>query len=254
MLTLFNAEKQRVPIKAWVTSADDLDATCLEQALNLASLPFAFRHIALMPDTHSGYGMPIGGVFASSDVVIPNAVGVDIGCGMGFARHNREKIMRRVQEIVVQGLNRHAGVKDVNISQEVSAHHNYAAHERHFGQDVWVHRKGAIRALQGEPGIIPGAMGSASYLVEGLGNAESFCSASHGAGRVMGRKEAIRAFGLDEILAHFEAERVVLGKRRKSDTAEEYYKAYKNIEDVMANQADLAKPVLKVKTVAVIKG
>jgi tRNA-splicing ligase RtcB len=70
----------------------------------------------------------------------------------------------------------------------------------------------------------------------------------------MGRKEAVRTFGLDGILAHFEAEKVVLGKRRKSDAAEEYYKAYKNIEDVMANQADLAKPVLKVKTVAVIKG
>jgi tRNA-splicing ligase RtcB len=151
-------------------------------------------------------------------------------------------------------LARFAGIKDVQFIREVNAHHNYAAKERHFGQEVWVHRKGAISAKQGEQGIIPGAMGSYSFIVEGLGNPEAFHSASHGAGRVMGRKEAVRQFTVEEVLADFAEKKVVLGKRRRSDTAEEYYKAYKNIEDVMGDQMDLVKPVLKLKTVAVVKG
>lgn len=137
---------------------------------------------------------------------------------------------------------------------DVNAHHNYAAQEHHFGEDVWVHRKGAIKAQKGQLAIIPGAMGSYSFIVEGLGSTESFSSASHGAGRVMGRKQAVREFSLDEVLADFKKKDVVLGKRRKGDTAEEYYKAYKNIEDVMQEQQDLVKPVLKLKTVAVVKG
>lgn len=411
MFVIFNEQEQIVPIKVWLPSQEHLDDGCYTQALNLAKLPFAFRHIALMPDTHQGFGMPIGGVLASGEAIIPNAVGVDIGCGMGFvrtnvpasllrevatsngslaqslvgqimravpqgfdhhktkqeseflrryptaslykyganklptldeafmqlgtlgggnhfielqedeegylgimihtgsrnlgykvanyfdelakdlnrtmnssvppqfdlaylpleqkeaqgyigwmnfalefARHNRKRIMEQVTAIVFGGLRKYAGIREIELTMEVNAHHNYAVQEEHFGQEVWIHRKGAIRAQKGELAIIPGAMGSYSFIVEGLGNPKSFQSASHGAGRVMGRKEAVRQFSVDEVLADFAAKEVVLGKRRRSDTAEEYYKAYKDIEEVMEDQVDLVKPVLKLKTIAVIKG
>lgn len=102
MFTIFNDSEQLVPIKVWLPNEDDLDETCLQQALNLSNLPFAFRHIALMPDTHTGYGMPIGGIFASSEVIIPNAVGVDIGCGMGFIHTNVPiKVLRKQRHLTV---------------------------------------------------------------------------------------------------------------------------------------------------------
>jgi tRNA-splicing ligase RtcB (3'-phosphate/5'-hydroxy nucleic acid ligase) len=88
MFIQYHQDKQRVPIKVWLKKQAELESGCETQALNLANLPFAFRHIALMPDTHAGYGMPIGGVLAAEAVVIPNAVGVDIGCGMGFIHTN----------------------------------------------------------------------------------------------------------------------------------------------------------------------
>ncbi|HPT83992.1 MAG TPA: RtcB family protein, partial [Limnochordia bacterium] len=88
MFVLFNQAEQRIPIKVWLPGKEHLEEECLRQALNLANLPFAFKHIALMPDTHAGYGMPIGGVLAAQDVIVPNAVGVDIGCGMVFAHTN----------------------------------------------------------------------------------------------------------------------------------------------------------------------
>lgn len=176
-----------------------------------------------------------------------------------FARQNRMLIMERVRKTVFGGgLAEFAGIKDVQVLMEVNAHHNYAAEENHFGRRVWVHRKGgAIRAARGgELAIIPGgAMGHYSYIVEGLGNPKSFNTASHGgAGRVMGRREAVRQFSVEEVLQDFKAKDIVLGKRRRRDTAEEYYKAYKDIDEVMENQKDLAKPVLKLQTVAVVKG
>ena len=362
MFVIFDNNEQRIPIKVWLPSREHLDEECLRQAQNLSNLPFAFKHIALMPDTHTGYGMPIGGVLASQGAIVPNAVGVDIGCGMVFAHtkvqaellrevttpggtlaqylvgqimrevpqgfeHHRQKQKSKfldkypveklyrygakelpgkdqaylqlgtlgggnhfielqedeegfwglwctlvpaisatkspttstawpgsnkrmgspvpshfdlaylpleteearvywlddlcpgvcqgkpqahhgaVQTIVREGLARFAGIKDVQFIREVNAHHNYAAKERHFGQEVWVHRKGAISAKQGEQGIIPGAMGSYSFIVEGLGNPEAFHSASHGAGRVMGRKEAVRQFTVEEVLADFAEKR-----------------------------------------------
>ncbi len=418
MFEIFNPGEQLVPIKVWLPSPEHLDEVCMRQAYNLSNLPFAFRHIALMPDTHAGYGMPIGGVLAVQDVVVPNAVGVDIGCGIcfihtdvpayilrdvsapkislaeyivkrimqqvpqgfehhktpqkssmidslikqqapdnptrlysyghqklpqleeayyqigtlgggnhfielqededgllgimvhtgsrnfgykvanyfnnlaksmnkkmkslvpreydlaylpadtveaqgyigwmnlasDFARSNRTLIMERVQNIVFNAIRQFTGIKRISITMEVNAHHNYAAFEEHFGRKLWIHRKGAIRAKKGELGIIPGAMGGYSYIVEGLGNPESFNSSSHGAGRIMGRREAVRQFSLDEVMEDFQEKDIVLGKRRKRDTAEEYYKAYKDIDEVMHQQLDLVKPVLKLKTIAVVKG
>ncbi len=88
MLEIFDKSRMLVPIRAWVNSMEDIEENCLLQAISLARLPFAHHHIALMPDTHTGKGMPIGGVIACKNVVIPNAVGVDIGCGMGFVQTN----------------------------------------------------------------------------------------------------------------------------------------------------------------------
>ncbi len=414
MFVLFNKEKQKIPIKIWLKDLEELEKECIRQAINLANLPFAFKHVALMPDTHSGYGMPIGGVLATQGVIIPNAVGVDIGCGVAFirtnlpssllreintpagelgrlivgevmrsvptgfqhqkspqvsdlldkfkeeitgdrilyprelvkevsngyrqlgtlgggnhfielqeddegklgimvhsgsrnfgykicryfnqlakeknrssdlqvppeydlaylfenskegqayirwmklaldfARDNRQLMLERVTEIVAEAYARYARMPELTIKMEVNAHHNYAALEEHFGEEVWVHRKGAIRAGKGELGIIPGAMGSYSYIVEGKGNTESFLSCSHGAGRVMGRKEACRQFTTEEVLSDLKARDVVLGKRKKNDVAEEYIKAYKDIKEVVADQEDLVKPILRLKTVCVVKG
>ena|SRR6056297_17691 len=82
MLVTYNKEKQKLPIKIWRKSINEVETSALKQIYNLSNLPFAYKHIAIMPDVHCGYGMPIGGVLATENVIIPNAVGVDIGCGM----------------------------------------------------------------------------------------------------------------------------------------------------------------------------
>lgn len=406
MFVLPDAGKK--PIKIWLRDKSEVEASCMEQAINLANLPFAFRHIVLLPDCHTGYGMPIGGVLAAKDAIIPNAVGNDIGCGvafvhlnvsadllheikvsngtlaqsivgdimrsiptgfnhqkkpqksavldafeppagmpnlekeinrayyqlgtlgggnhfvelqtdddgrlgimvhsgsrnlgfqvcrafnglarklnakrpqpippawqlaylptdspegqayiqwmnmaLGFARENRHLMMERVKEILLDNLAKHAGIDDVKLDLEINAHHNYAALETHFGEEVWVHRKGAIRARKDEYGIIPGAMGSFSYIVKGKGNPESFHSCSHGAGRVMSRKEATRQFTVEKVVSDLKSQNVVLGKRKRSDVAEESRWAYKDIDEVIENQLDLIEPVLRLRTVVVVKG
>lgn len=411
MFVIFDQEKQRVPIKVWLEDMSELDDTCLKQAFNLSNLPFVYKWVALMPDTHAGYGMPIGGVVATDNVIIPNAVGVDIGCGVGFAgtniparlltevktdsgslaeiivgmimrniptgfdkynnpqvssvlddfeikyrnllkdfiydeldnaryqigtlgggnhfielqedgegklgimlhsgsrhlgyaiarkfndlarvlnkkwnqeetvkydlaflpvdteegraysyymnlaldyaRENRYLIMERVKEFVFEAIIKYTDFKGIEIELEVNAHHNYAALERHYGKDVWVHRKGAIRARKGEIGIIPGAMGSYSYIVEGRGNPESFNSCSHGAGRVLSRKKAVDLYSVQEVMEELKRRQVVLGKKNKRDVAEECIWSYKPIDAVINNELDLVKPLIKLKTIAVVKG
>ena len=88
MFVQYNKNSQKFPIKIWCENAESIDENCMEQAMHLANLPFIYKWVALMPDTHMGKGMPIGAVIACNDVVIPNAVGVDIGCGMGFIQTN----------------------------------------------------------------------------------------------------------------------------------------------------------------------
>lgn len=402
MFTIFDSKSQLVPIKVWLNNGEQLEEECLQQALNLSNLPFAYHHICLMADTHSGFGMPIGGVLAADGVIIPNAVGVDIGCGMGFIETNIKKeklskeilqnlvgnIMRNIptgfsrhkkkqscivldlfvesqgeflskqpaelvkeieqgyyqlgtlgggnhfieiQEdqqnnicIMVHSGSRNFGYKVANhfnsVAKElnnkwnnpipvkydlaflpletregqdyfawmnlalnfaaenrqrmlavvmdslsksvpscqfrtpVNAHHNYASMEQHFEKEVVVHRKGAIRAAKGDLGIIPGAMGSFSYIVEGLGNPESFQTCSHGAGRVVSRKKARETIAQEKTILDLKQLGVVLGKSKKDDISEESRFAYKDIEQVIDNQLDLVKPVKKLKTLAVIKG
>ena len=404
-------ELGRYPLKVWLNSEKDLEATCMEQAYHLMQLPFLHKWVCLMPDTHAGMGMPIGGVIAAKDVVIPNAVGVDIGCGMayvgtnipveilketqtenrnliqgmvgdilrnipvGFAHHktempcytmdkameefsryeengellgqleagyfqigtlgggnhfielqeddegylsvmihsgsrhfgksvcdyfhqiareqnrrwhsqvpdeyrlaflpvdtkegrqyldwmnlsmefaheNREKMMLAVKAVLEKWIGKYTDLT-LEYQTEINCHHNYAALENHYGENVWVHRKGAVRAENGELTVIPGAMGSYSYVVMGLGNPESFCSSSHGAGRAYSRKGAMEAFTCEQVMVDLKDQGVILGKKNKRDVAEESRFAYKDIDEVMKNQKDLVIPVKRLKTIGVVKG
>jgi len=135
----------------------------------------------------------------------------------------------------------------------VNIAHNYAAMENHFGQNVLVHRKGATRARAGEVGIIPGSQGTKSYIVRGKGNRESFESCSHGAGRKMGRKQAQRELSLDDERAALDAKGILHSVRHKDDL-DEAPGAYKPIEVVMANQADLVDILVELSPLAVLKG
>jgi tRNA-splicing ligase RtcB len=134
--------------------------------------------------------------------------------------------------------------------EAVNCHHNYISKEYHFGSDVWVTRKGAVSAQKGEMGIIPGSMGAKSFIVRGLGNTESFCSCSHGAGRVMSREEAKRRVTLDE---HLAATKDVECRKDKS-VIDETPCAYKDIEKVMQAQSDLVEIVHTLKQVVCVKG
>ncbi|MEH2952396.1 RtcB family protein [Candidatus Merdisoma sp. JLR.KK011] len=410
---MFELENElgKYPLKVWLKSEKDLEASCLEQARHLMQLPFLHKWVCLMPDTHAGMGMPIGGVIAAKDVIIPNAVGVDIGCGMAyvgtnipvkvlketmtgngnliqgmvgdilrnipvgfshhktpmpcytmdqaleemsryekegellgqleagyfqigtlgggnhfielqeddngylsvmihsgsrhfgksvcdyfhqkarelnnrwysqvpdeyrlaflpvdteegrayldwmnlsmaFARENREKMILAVKAVLEKWIGRHTDLT-LEYQDEINCHHNYAALENHYGENVWVHRKGAVRAGNGELTVIPGAMGSYSYVVMGLGNPLSFCSSSHGAGRAYSRKGAMAAFTCEEVMVDLKDQGVILGKKNKRDVAEESRFAYKDIDEVMANQGDLVIPVKRLRTVGVVKG
>ena len=404
-------EKTKVPIKIWLPDESQVEESCLDQAYNLASLPFLHQWVVLMPDTHTGMGMPIGGVIATKGVIIPNAVGVDIGCGMGFigtdipvaairdiqtgngsmiqamvgeilrnvpvgfqhhrqaqpcqtldrakeemdkyegrpelvsqidrgyfqvgtlgggnhfielqvddqgflgimlhsgsrnfgkqicdlfhhqarelnnrwrssvpdhyrlaflpvdteegkqyihwmqlaldfAMENRNHMMNRVKAVLEKYMTKFTDLS-FTYTQEINCHHNYAAIEHHYGENVWVHRKGAIRARKGELAVIPGAMGSYSYVVEGLGNEMSFHTSSHGAGRRYSRSQAMKEFSVEQVMVDLKDRGVVLGKHSKKDVAEESRFAYKDIDEVMENQRDLVKPVKRLKTIGVVKG
>ena len=137
--------------------------------------------------------------------------------------------------------------------QPLDVAHNYAARDTHFSSEVWVHRKGAIRAFAGQLGIIPGSQGTRSFLVRGLGNPDSFMSCSHGAGRVLGRKEAMRVLDLKEEISKLDAQRVVHAVRRRSDL-EEAPGAYKDIREVIDNQRDLIEVEMELQPLAVLKG
>lgn len=163
-----------------------------------------------------------------------------------FARVNRQVMMQRTLAAMQRIL-----LKPFTAELEaVNCHHNYIRKEQHFSQDVWVTRKGAVSAQEGEMGIIPGSMGAKSFIVRGLGNAESFCSCSHGAGRVMSRNEAKRQVSLDE---HLEATKDVECRKDKS-VIDETPRAYKDIEKVMAAQSDLVEIVHTLKQVVCVKG
>ncbi|MCA9653796.1 MAG: RtcB family protein [Myxococcales bacterium] len=170
-----------------------------------------------------------------------------VGWAQDFARVNRELMMAAVLR-ALRGTGAlpafEAGASAVN------CHHNYVARERHYGADVWVTRKGAVRAGLDELGIIPGSMGTRSYIVRGKGNPESFCSCSHGAGRKMSRTEAKRRFTVED---HVEATKGIECRKDES-VIDETPGAYKSIDDVMAAQADLVEVVHTLQQVVCVKG
>ena len=391
---------EKIPIKMWIDE-NNVEESAIQQAKNLANLPFVFKHIAIMPDVHTGYGATIGSVFAAKNTILPSAVGFDIGCGVaavqtsltnidtetlkvimgdvrkeipiGVGSNNSEfnedgmhaledilmssKFLSEGNSIVMRewkkaghalgslgsnnhfieiqksddghiGIMLHSGsrnlghqiathynklavelnekyysvvpkkwelaflpldseegsnyrdemefclafaqanrdimmqvikniftrhFKSISFLDQINIHHNYAALENHFGKNVMVHRKGATSAREGQMGLIPGDQGTASYVVCGLGNPKSFHSCSHGAGRILGRKQAIRELDMKEEVRKME-EKGILHSIRSQDDLDEAPGAYKNIEEVMKNQDDLVEIVVELKPLAVVKG
>lgn len=163
-----------------------------------------------------------------------------------FARVNREIMMKATLGALQDAL----GKSTAAISTAVNCHHNYVEKENHFGSNIWITRKGAVRARKGDLGIIPGSMGTKSFIVRGLGNADSFHSCSHGAGRVMSRTRARKEFTLED---HAKATEGVECKKDAS-VLDETPGAYKSIDAVMAAQTDLVEVVHTLKQVVCVKG
>jgi tRNA-splicing ligase RtcB len=168
----------------------------------------------------------------------------DLFWAQRYARFNRAVMLHLLSEVVRRFFPR------VQLAAPISCHHNYVAEEVHFGQDVLVTRKGAIRAGKGELGIIPGSMGTKSFIVRGLGNPHSFESASHGAGRRMSRGEAKRRFTLADV----REQTAGVECRKDAGIIDEAPKAYKNIERVMEQQQDLVEIVAELKQIVCVKG
>ena len=169
----------------------------------------------------------------------------DLRWAQEFALLNRQEMMHRVQEAFAE----HVGA-ELTVSEEVNCHHNYTEQERHYGKEVWLSRKGAIDASAGTPGLIPGSMGTRSYVVEGLGNKLSFNSAPHGAGREYSRSAARRTFSreqLDTAMAGIEW--------RHSDAfLDEIPGAYKDIDVVMEDARDLVQVRHTLRQLVNVKG
>lgn len=403
---MFEYSDGGLPIKVWIDKESFFaDDSLVRQMQNLSRSPVAYHHVALMPDGHPGMGMPIGGVVACKDHLIPAAVGADIGCGMSihhpalFLKNvNLEELMQEISDAVPVGYKSHdaaqtftthlealfnqmmdnqiypEGLKnqwkqkalsqlgtlgsgnhfieiqravggtmiapedDVafmihsgsrNVGKQIAdfyiakakeycqsigieetngldflpaehpwgmayidamnfclayakenrdrifnngirpyidklgygywwavkdAHHNYASLEDHFGEKVWVHRKGAIFAGNGAPGIIPGSMTTESYTVRGLGNPESFNSASHGCGRIDGRKCWQRKYSREDAIEHMAENNVEFHIGEDSNFSDECAWAYKDPHVVLQNEKDLVKITYTYKPVAVVKG
>jgi tRNA-splicing ligase RtcB (3'-phosphate/5'-hydroxy nucleic acid ligase) len=164
-----------------------------------------------------------------------------------FARWNRHLMMEQIVAAVRSCGEVRLFVAEVNA---INCHHNYVARESHYGENILVTRKGAVRAREGDMGIIPGSMGARSYIVRGKGNPESFQSCSHGAGRAMSRMEAKRRFSLADHARMTEG----VECRKDADVIDETPGAYKPIEDVMAAQADLVEIVHTLRQVVCVKG
>lgn len=395
------------PIKMW-TRGVPVETAAEEQLLNIASLPFIHKHVAVMPDVHLGKGATVGSVIATKGAIIPAAVGVDIGCGMVAVQtnlvasdlpDNLREVRSAIEKLVPHGRTNNGGLGDrgawheapaenlswfammeprlngicfkhpslskpaqrainhlgtlgsgnhfievcldqhdsvwvmlhsgsrgignaigrhfielakqdmrywfinlpdqdlayfpegtehfndycvaVNWAQDyaflnrscmleatllgisraldrsvfgqttaVNCHHNYVERENHFGANVFVTRKGAVRAREGDFGIIPGSMGARSYIVRGKGNPESFHSCSHGAGRKMSRTAARKEFTVEDHIAATQG----VECRKDEGVIDETPAAYKNIDDVMKAQASLVDVVATLKQVLCVKG
>lgn len=163
-----------------------------------------------------------------------------------YARANREAML----ENVLLALRKTIDKPFTLVSEAINCHHNYVQKEQHFEKEIYVTRKGAVSARRGQYGIIPGSMGAKSFIVRGLGNPESFCSCSHGAGRVMSRTKAKKLFSVEDQIratAHVEC-------RKDANVIDEIPMAYKDIDAVMAAQSDLVEIVHTLRQVVCVKG
>ena len=173
-----------------------------------------------------------------------------------FALVNRQLMMDRVKDIFEPYLDRSACTTELEwngFDEMINIAHNYASLENHFGQNVWVHRKGATLATKETIGIIPGSLGSPSYITQGLGNRDSFCSSPHGAGRKMSRKKAKEELLLKNEIEILDKQNIIHGIRNQQDL-DEATGSYKNIDEVMENSKDLVKILVKLQPLASIKG
>ena len=196
------------------------------------------QHLANLPDANLAY-LEEGSQYFNDYV---NAV----EWAQEYARFNREVMMHNAILAMRSVID-----KPFTIEEEaVNCHHNYVEKETHFGEEIYVTRKGAVSARKGELGIIPGSMGAKSYIVRGLGNETSFCSCSHGAGRVMSRTQAKKRFSLED---HKRATEGV-ECRKDRDVIDETPMAYKDIDAVMAAQQDLVEVVYQLKQIVCVKG
>jgi tRNA-splicing ligase RtcB len=168
---------------------------------------------------------------------------------LDFALANREAMLNDI----MCALLKHIPSIEFAEDSYVNIHHNYAQLENHFNKNVMVHRKGATSARKGEMGIIPGSQGTSSYIVRGLGNPDSFTSCSHGAGRILGRKQAKKELDLKEEQKKLDEQGILHSIRHQNDL-EEAVGAYKNIDEIMKNQNDLVEIVEKLQPLAVMKG
>lgn len=175
----------------------------------------------------------------------------DLMWGQNFAKANREEMMDRVLREVLYHVGRLPEYNELKKTAfKVNCHHNYTSIENHFGSNVYVTRKGAVSAKLNEWGIIPGSMGTRSYIVQGLGNADSFHSCSHGAGRRMSRTKARETFTKEDL----EKQTQGVECRKDKELVDEIPAAYKDIDAVMENQKDLVKPMFELKQVLCVKG
>ncbi|MGH8584466.1 MAG: RtcB family protein [Gammaproteobacteria bacterium] len=195
------------------------------------------RHQAQLPDRDLAY-------FSEGSAHFDDYVEA-VHWAQDYALANRREMMRLVLEALQPRLPRFK-----TAGEAINCHHNYVARESHFGEQLFITRKGAISARTGELGIIPGSMGARSYVVRGLGNPDSFCSCAHGAGRRMSRTEAKRRFNRFDL----EAQTQGVECRKDRGVIDEIPGAYKDIDEVMANQSDLVEVVHTLKQVLCVKG
>ncbi|MDM8915306.1 RtcB family protein [Escherichia coli] len=167
-----------------------------------------------------------------------------------FASLNRDAMMENVVTALQSITQKTVRQPQTLAMEEINCHHNYVQKEQHFGEEIYVTRKGAVSARAGQYGIIPGSMGAKSFIVRGLGNEESFCSCSHGAGRVMSRTKAKKLFSVEDQIratAHVEC-------RKDAEVIDEIPMAYKDIDAVMAAQSDLVEVIYTLRQVVCVKG
>lgn len=172
----------------------------------------------------------------------------DLSWAQDYAARNRQEMMALIMKDISYAVG--LGGAQIQTSMVVNCHHNYAEMENHYGENVLITRKGAVRARCGDLGIIPGSMGTKSYIVEGLGNEESFNSCSHGAGRRMSRTAARKAFTIEDLAT----QTMGVDCRKDDGVLDEIPGSYKDIDQVMENQKDLVKVIAQLKQFICIKG